>query len=73
MQVYQYVQSGEEWAADESTRESGEDHMVDIPECQAEKPKLGFYVVHNGEPLRVSEQMSVMICLWQFPCCRNEE
>lgn len=50
-----WSQGEEEWAADESTQESGEDHMVDIPECQAEKPKLGFYVVSNGEPLRVSE------------------
>ena len=29
--------------------------MVGIPECQAEKPKLGFRVVSNREPLRVSE------------------
>lgn len=47
------------WSGDEASGETNEDQVVAISACQADMP--GFYTVSNGEPLRVSEWMSVMI------------
>lgn len=48
------------WSGAWSTGEAGEDQMVGISECQA------AYVLSNGEPLRVSDQMSAVIqAVWE--------